>query len=263
MKPHCEEFQALLVRILDHLSNVVDVASLQRQLLAACMACLETLRTADPNRQGTQVTCLLFAQHRWLVTRCNLGTIDSCLIQCVLVHHACLHSLAHDVCAPIPCFECTWYCGVECLTCSLEHIKSLVTLLPESGDRYYLCCIQAVFEVLTDRLLDTWTRHGSNDSKQSQYVQTGLPVNDSGVTLDAHVQLVTTYLDSSERWQYFERHALDICMDVFWREAKEYEPPLRISDAVKQRGPHPQPFLNVFLAMGEFYSAHLIYNHME
>ena len=63
MKPHCVEFQALLVSILDHLLIVVD-ASLERQLLAACLACLETLHMADPDRQGTQVTCLLFAQHR-------------------------------------------------------------------------------------------------------------------------------------------------------------------------------------------------------
>ena len=206
------------------------------------------------------------------MARRNLGTTDSCLIQWVLLHHACLQILTHDVCAPLFAgFEGTRYHSVECLTCMCAfgaHIhvlrtQSLVTLLPERVDGYYLCCIQAVFEVLTDRLSDTWTRHGANDSKQSQYVQTGLPVNDSGLTLDAHVQLVTAYLDSSGRWQYFERHALNICMDLFWLAVKEYEPPLRISDAVKQRGPHPQPFLNVFLAMGELYSAHSIYNNME
>ena len=61
MKPHCVEFQALLVLLLRELLVSVDAASLQRQLLAACMACLETLRTADPDRQGTQVhaCCLL------------------------------------------------------------------------------------------------------------------------------------------------------------------------------------------------------------
>ena len=136
----------------------------------------------------------------------------------------------------------------------------LVSSLPYSVHEHYLCCIQAVFEVLTDRLSDTWTKHGANDSKQSQYVQTGLPVNDSGLTLDAHIQLVIAYLDSTERWQYFERHALDACMAVYWREVKEYQPPLRISDALEQRGPHPQTFLNVTLAMGELYAAHLIYD---
>ena len=55
MKPHCVEFQALLVSLLRELLVVVDVASLQKQLLAACIACLETLRKADPDRQGTQV----------------------------------------------------------------------------------------------------------------------------------------------------------------------------------------------------------------
>ena len=135
-----------------------------------------------------------------------------------------------------------------------------MTVLPHTVDGHYLCCVQAVFEVLTDRLSDTWTKHGANDSTQPQYVQTGLPVNDRGLTLDAHIQLVTAYLDSSERWQYFERHALDVCMAIFWHEVQKYEPPRRVSDAWKQAGPHLKPFLNVLLAMGELYSADLIYD---
>ena len=61
LKPHSVEFQALLVSLLRELLVVVGVASLQKQLLAACMACLETLRMVDPDRQGTQVhaCCLL------------------------------------------------------------------------------------------------------------------------------------------------------------------------------------------------------------